>query len=116
MHTHACIIASRLFTSPPAPVVYRLSLHAALPICAPPTFDGTITAFAPVRSATARIWLWSKYPGERDRKSTRLNSSHVAISYAVCCLKKKIVLHNRSIFQHHNHSPTLRDYILMDPR
>src|SRR5690625_5421712 len=25
----------------------------------------------------------------RDRKSTRLNSSHVAISYAVCCLKKK---------------------------
>src|SRR5690625_6283370 len=27
--------------------------------------------------------------GGRDRKSTRLNSSHVAISYAVCCLKKK---------------------------
>src|SRR5690625_5610046 len=27
--------------------------------------------------------------GERDRKSTRLNSSHVAISYAVSCLKKK---------------------------
>src|SRR5690625_6688390 len=27
--------------------------------------------------------------GERDRKSTRLNSSHVAISYAVFCLKKK---------------------------
>src|SRR5690625_6959570 len=26
----------------------------------------------------------------RDRKSTRLNSSHVAISYAVCCLTKKI--------------------------
>src|SRR5439155_23365921 len=28
-------------------------------------------------------------PGGRDRKSTRLNSSHVAISYAVFCLKKK---------------------------
>src|SRR5207253_10685127 len=28
----------------------------------------------------------------RDRKSTRLNSSHVAISYAVFCLKKKIRL------------------------
>src|SRR5207249_6806179 len=27
--------------------------------------------------------------GERDRKSTRLNSSHVSISYAVFCLKKK---------------------------
>src|SRR6266508_1801601 len=28
----------------------------------------------------------------RDRKSTRLNSSHVAISYAVFCLKKEIVM------------------------
>src|SRR6266702_7990917 len=28
-------------------------------------------------------------PGQRDRKSTRLNSSHVAISYAVFCSKKK---------------------------
>src|SRR5690625_6509965 len=28
--------------------------------------------------------------GQEDRKSTRLNSSHVAISYAVFCLKKKI--------------------------
>src|SRR5438067_3506378 len=27
--------------------------------------------------------------GDRDRKSTRLNSSHVSISYAVFCLKKK---------------------------
>src|SRR4051812_49827716 len=27
-------------------------------------------------------------PGERDRKSTRLNSSHMSISYAVFCLKK----------------------------
>src|SRR5690606_40024188 len=30
-----------------------------------------------------------KSPGPRDRKSTRLNSSHVKISYAVFCLKKK---------------------------
>src|SRR5439155_6935520 len=43
----------------------------------------------------ARIWLLvnlGRYvPGKlwRDRKSTRLNSSHVAISYAVFCLKKK---------------------------
>src|SRR5690625_7921009 len=36
--------------------------------------------------------LYSMWRGERfvqDRKSTRLNSSHVAISYAVFCLKKK---------------------------
>src|SRR3712207_8013392 len=32
--------------------------------------------------------VWTAY-GERDRKSTRLNSSHANISYAVFCLKKK---------------------------
>src|SRR5699024_12038756 len=32
--------------------------------------------------------------GLEDRKSTRLNSSHVSISYAVFCLKKKIITHN----------------------
>src|SRR3712207_8213490 len=32
------------------------------------------------------------YAASRDRKSTRLNSSHANISYAVFCLKKKIVL------------------------
>src|SRR5256885_9658616 len=37
-------------------------------------------------------------PGDRDRKSTRLNSSHLVISYAVFCLKKKktsVVLSHR---------------------
>src|SRR5262245_64734655 len=32
-----------------------------------------------------------------DRKSTRLNSSHLGISYAVFCLKKKMVRHNKTI-------------------
>src|SRR2546427_8838114 len=36
----------------------------------------------------------------RDRKSTRLNSSHSQISYAVFCLKKKKNKKNRSIVQH----------------
>src|SRR5438067_10032497 len=31
----------------------------------------------------------TRRPADRDRKSTRLNSSHVSISYAVFCLKKK---------------------------
>src|SRR5690625_5644756 len=35
------------------------------------------------------LWKGTKEPSI-DRKSTRLNSSHVAISYAVFCLKKKI--------------------------
>src|SRR3712207_8361578 len=34
-------------------------------------------------------WLANDLPGKRDRKSTRLNSSHANISYAVFCLKKK---------------------------
>src|SRR3712207_8681492 len=33
--------------------------------------------------------------GARDRKSTRLNSSHANMSYAVFCLKKKNMLHNQ---------------------
>src|SRR2546426_6507561 len=33
--------------------------------------------------------------GELDRKSTRLNSSHLVISYAVFCLKKKKTIHHR---------------------
>src|SRR5438067_3336517 len=40
--------------------------------------------------------------GERDRKSTRLNSSHVSISYAVFCLKKK---KNHTIRYTHRNAP-----------
>src|SRR5207253_8160464 len=42
-------------------------------------------------STEAKIWryVWSIPDLNTDRKSTRLNSSHVAISYAVFCLKKK---------------------------
>src|SRR2546429_6404816 len=63
--------------------IYTLSLHDALPIStisrAPPRTD--VCAFEAPPSALS-IW-------QRDRKSTRLNSSHGYISYAVFCLKKK---------------------------
>src|SRR5207253_5285867 len=39
----------------------------------------------------ARVDLFQHFSGVGDRKSTRLNSSHVAISYAVFCLKKKTI-------------------------
>src|SRR5690349_22072928 len=39
--------------------------------------------------AHRRVELDARLEAERDRKSTRLNSSHVEISYAVFCLKKK---------------------------
>src|SRR5690625_6937360 len=41
------------------------------------------------------IWDHVGYGFHRDRKSTRLNSSHVAISYAVFCLKKKSAMQLR---------------------
>src|SRR5690625_5493749 len=40
-------------------------------------------------SMTAKWETYLRKIGNGDRKSTRLNSSHVAISYAVFCLKKK---------------------------
>src|SRR5438874_2889956 len=46
------------------------------------------TAFVCIRSE--RGFIWPDRP--TDRKSTRLNSSHVEISYAVFCLKKKIYI------------------------
>src|SRR2546426_6491629 len=67
--------------------IYTLSLHDALPISsAAAVASSSSDALAisrPVRSATT-VWKLS-----RDRKSTRLNSSHLVISYAVFCLKKK---------------------------
>src|SRR5256885_3055177 len=41
------------------------------------------------RDPRARCVSPLRLPGEEDRKSTRLNSSHLVISYAVFCLKKK---------------------------
>src|SRR2546430_7783190 len=48
----------------------------------------------------------SRHPGRvgaKDRKSTRLNSSHSQISYAVFCLKKKKPVHLPAQFLHHAH-------------
>src|SRR5207253_9576159 len=51
------------------------------------TFDVTPVEVSLWTRSTARSW-WAESISS-DRKSTRLNSSHVAISYAVFCLKKK---------------------------
>src|SRR5437660_4123682 len=47
--------------------------------------------------------------GRRDRKSTRLNSSHVAISYAVFCLKKKNHTRTKRPSRHERRRCTLPD-------
>src|SRR5690606_40287530 len=79
---------------------YTLSLHDALPILQLVSdeiyhglsYTGQLhTAWEFSREAIV-VNSFSKYwcmTGWRDRKSTRLNSSHVKISYAVFCLKKK---------------------------
>src|SRR5437588_8525157 len=53
--------------------------------CARRKQSGTL----PVISPRARLYAPPRKPRARDRKSTRLNSSHTVISYAVFCLKKK---------------------------
>src|SRR5207253_9565689 len=94
---------------------YTLSLHDALPICVSLTLSAALTIVpsvfpiknqsfhAPWRARNCRTpdrpaargvgaRIDRPRPPDRqlgDRKSTRLNSSHVAISYAVFCLKKK---------------------------
>src|SRR2546422_1209725 len=79
--------------------IYTLSLHDALPIwkraTSPPTSrpDSTPRAACsrPIARATgsSSISPTRHRRPRRDRKSTRLNSSHGYISYAVFCLKKK---------------------------
>src|SRR5690606_8790345 len=60
--------------------------------------DGGPRAAAEPRDRQDRL------PGARDRKSTRLNSSHVKISYAVFCLKKKKDRKSRYLFSSFIHS------------
>src|SRR5260221_3229150 len=69
--------------------IYTLSLHDALPICEKCACSRGIRSPAIFSKDDLRV---EKIAGERiprDRKSTRLNSSHTVISYAVFCLKKK---------------------------
>src|SRR5207302_8708308 len=81
------------FTITPTTETYTLSLHDALPI-----FDCSTARRPPDQSSAGepgdpgRHLLRHRRDHPRldaDRKSTRLNSSHVKISYAVFCLKKK---------------------------
>src|SRR5262245_64725085 len=63
--------------------IYTLSLHDALPI-----LDAECTRLLLLGRSVPRTEP-NKAREEGDRKSTRLNSSHLGISYAVFCLKKK---------------------------
>src|SRR5690606_41059944 len=94
------LFVSNHHTAPPE--IYTLSLHDALPILAGENahllaFDVMVDARHPGIDLVGQhaLSLLRDEPGPfvdrlgPDRKSTRLNSSHVKISYAVFCLKKK---------------------------
>src|SRR5207245_11358280 len=69
------------YYDPPTTEIYTLSLHDALPI--------SIVGVVAGGPADAAGLLPVDACDHVDRKSTRLNSSHGSISYAVFCLKKK---------------------------
>src|SRR5207244_13570797 len=99
------LFVSFCFNDPAPPDFSTLSLHDALPILLDDVAEDV--QFARNRAAaidrgdldrgdhahtlalTGFESLGDAADGERDRKSTRLNSSHQIISYAVFCLKKK---------------------------
>src|SRR5438034_9857541 len=82
-HSTVCTACSRLFffNDTATTEIYTLSLHDALPISRRDKPHMRYRAGPFPRG-------WSAAPAP-DRKSTRLNSSHTVISYAVFCLKKK---------------------------
>src|SRR5256885_4781189 len=78
--------------------IYTLSLHDALPICRQIIHFGG-------NEVAGRLYSPDKIPPipvpiDVDRKSTRLNSSHLVISYAVFCLKNY-----KRVREHHGGSP-----------
>src|SRR5438067_9132380 len=105
-----------VFNDPATTSTYTLSLHDALPILQrvqqQVRRDGAL-ALGGIEPAGHRREVHAD--GQRalgrggdargtltiDRKSTRLNSSHVSISYAVFCLKKKTERNTRRTHKHH---------------
>src|SRR2546426_6488455 len=91
--------------------IYTLSLHDALPIYVQradePVLDVDMAALVALLPRVGRDLQLDPLRGARfpllfepDRKSTRLNSSHLVISYAVFCLKKKKTKATRSTSDH----------------
>src|SRR5690625_6748833 len=104
MLLHPSLLALFFLHATATTEIYTLSLHDALPIYVVARmiygfrisvlFGLALTFFSSIIGVAAGA-VQGYFGG--DRKSTRLNSSHVAISYAVFCLKKK---KNKHIISH----------------
>src|SRR5439155_18589265 len=111
-HYHPNSTFASLLTATSTSYNYTLSLHDALPISVNTIGDPVsplaiaVSVCVPALGPRVRVIAAIPLPPETelgaqtdtaiaDRKSTRLNSSHVASSYAVFCLKKKNALNVR---------------------
>src|SRR5437868_4093194 len=85
----ALLVRLFLVNDPATSEIYTLSLHDALPI----SHEAEVRRWIAARGRVGRTYevddIIQEAYARIDRKSTRLNSSHVSISYAVFCLKKK---------------------------
>src|SRR5690349_23635671 len=95
LHVHSCIFFF-FFNDTATTEIYTLSLHDALPISSRLCRRGNKN-----RTGLTKTETHFHVGGSNalDRKSTRLNSSHVEISYAVFCLKKKKKKKNKNTYQ-----------------
>ena len=109
MTRRSCSFPSFFFNDTATTEIYTLSLHDALPICRSMTLFVFLSTMNDVISTNELVHCFHSIPNighiqlshmqESDaylnetirnkQKSTRLNSSHLVISYAVFCLKKK---------------------------
>src|SRR5207245_11746371 len=103
------------FNLPPTSEIYTLSLHDALPILEADPHADEVTVFLgldagePLEELPLRLRVDTEAVVDEDRKSTRLNSSHGSISYAVFCLKKKKRKKKRhELYQSNSGRQTLR--------
>src|SRR5262245_64163651 len=92
------------FTDPAPTEIYTLSLHDALPICCggSPSIALAVFLAVPKSSSPFTSRAAPAVISPVDRKSTRLNSSHLGISYAVFCLKKKKMQTPRRTYETHS--------------
>src|SRR2546430_16744528 len=100
---HLCHLAGRyillfffFFNDTATTEIYTLSLHDALPIsghrCCRPQRRAGGRELPQRNRESCEAWRSVSLSEGVDRKSTRLNSSHSQISYAVFCLKKKKII------------------------